>query len=151
MWYEEAPLSAASFRLAVSPDTGQGPTLLAVIDSGKEINLGNPDPPPYFLGVVGDSKKSCAVRLAWEECLPAQGVYDTLKKQSLPVGFEFDDPADILVFHAPTYYLGFSDGQGNHNQWRFYGLRHPLQPVIEQSFESLSPCFEAAERAYDAF
>jgi hypothetical protein len=151
LWYDDAPLSSASFRVAVRPDTGQGPTVLAVIDSGKQINLGNPDPPAYFLGVVGDSEKSCAVRMAWEECPAATTVYETLKAKSLPLGFEFEAPADILVFHAPTYYVGFSDGQGNHNQWRFYGLRHPLQPVVDEAMAALRPCLAAAERAYNAF
>lgn len=146
--YEDAPISAASFRIAIDPDTGQGPTLLAVVDSGKEINLGNPDPPPFFLGVVGDSTKSCAVRVTWEECPAARAVYESLKTQSLPLGFEFEESAEILVLHAPTYYLEFSDGQGNHNQWRFYGLRHPLQTTIDQAFEALRPCFAPAERAY---
>jgi hypothetical protein len=151
MWPEDAPISSASFRVAVSPDTGQGPTVMAVIDSGRLVNLGNPDSPPYFLGVVGDSTKSCAVRMTWEQCPSAVRVYETLKRQSLPLGFEFDKPAVILVFHAPTYYVGFSDGQGNHNQWRFYGLRHPLQPVIDDALDTLRPCLEAAKRAFNAF
>ncbi len=125
--------------------------MLAILDSGKLVNLGNSDSPQAFIGVVGNSERSCVVRMEWEQCHAAGLVYENLKRQSLPLGFEFDNPAEILVFHAPTYYLGFSDGQGNHNQWRFYGLRHPLQPIIQESLASLRPCWEEAEHAYNAF
>ena len=58
------------------------------------------------------------------------------------------DPAEILVFHAPTYYLEFSDGQWNHNQWRFYGVDHPLQMVIDESLKALETCIAPALREY---
>ena len=76
-------------------------------------------------------------------------VYDALRTKSIPLGFGMDARSDILVFHAPTYYLEFSDGQGNHNRWRFYGDHHPLQKVIEDSIEALKSCWLPASDAYN--
>lgn len=146
--WEEFPLSTASFRLAVAPDTGQGPTSLVVLDSGKLVNLGNPDNAPILIGAVGDQQKTCVLRTPLDDCPNARTVYERLKSETLPLGFGMDDPAEILVLHAPTYYLEFSDGQGNHNQWRFYGLGHPLQTVIDESMESLQRCLTPALDAY---
>ena len=141
-------MSTASFRLAVAPDTGQGPTILVVLDSGKLVNLGNPDNSPIFIGAVGDQQKTCVLRTTLDDCPNAWTVYERLKSETLPLGFGMDDPAEILILHAPTYYLEFTDGQGNHNQWRFYGRGHPLQSVIDDSMRSLQHCLTPALDAY---
>jgi hypothetical protein len=146
--WQEAPMSTASFRLAIHPDTGQGPTTLIAIDSGKLINLSNPDDPPVFIGAVGDTNKTCVVRIPLSQCPAASAVYNDLRTKSSPLGFGMDAPADILVFHAPTYYLEFVDGQGNHNQWRFYGTDHPLQETVENSINALKSCWQPASDAY---
>ena len=134
--------------LRVDPDSGQGPTTLVVLDSGKLVNLGNPDNSPTFLAAVGDTERTCAVEMPLRDCPAASMVYDRLKGESIPLGFGMENPADILVFHAPTYYLEFSDGQANHNRWRFYGMNHPLQRVIDESLESLQACMAPALDAY---
>ena len=148
LWWEDAPLSSASFRFAVDPDTDQGPTTLFVIDSGKMVNLGNPDNPPTFLAAIGDSERTCAVKMPLRDCPEASLVYERLKGESIPLGFDMEDPADILVFHAPMYYLEYSDGQSNHNRWRFYGRGHPLQRAIDESIDSLRDCTAPALEAY---
>ena len=149
LWWEDAPLSSASFRFAVDPDTGQGPTTLVILDSGKLVNLGNPDNQPFFLAVIGDAERTCSVQMPLKACPEATAVYERLSGESLPLGFGMADPADILVLHAPTYYLEFSDGQANHNQWRFYGMDHPLQRVIDESIDSLQACIAPVRAAYD--
>ena len=149
MWWTDAPLSSASFRFAVDPDTGQGPTTLVILDSGKLVNLGNPDNRPFFLAVIGDAERTCSVQMPLTACPEATAVYERLRGESLPLGFGMADPADILVFHAPTYYLEFSDGQANHNQWRFYGMDHPLQGVIDEAIDSLQACIAPVRAAYD--
>ncbi|MBW8367818.1 MAG: hypothetical protein K0M70_08175 [Arenimonas sp.] len=149
LWWQDAPLSSASFRFAVDPDTGQGPTTLVVLDSGKMVNLGNPDNSPIFLAAIGDAKRTCVVQMPLRDCPAASVAYERLKGASIPLGFGMEDPADIFVFHAPTYYLEFSDGQANHNQWRFYGMDHPLQRVIDESIESLESCIAPALAAYE--
>ena len=146
-WWGDAPLSMG-YRLAVDPDTGQGPTTLVVLDAGTFLNPGNPDSSSTFVAAVGDSERTCVVRTRLSECPAAASVYDRLKGQSIPLGFGMDDPTELLVFHAPTYYLEYSDGQSNHNQWRFYGTDHPLQPVIEESIVSLQACIAPALNAY---
>jgi len=151
MWGEEASLSSASFRFGVSPDTGQGPTVLVVLDSGKLINLGQEDDEPYVLGVVGTSEKTCVVRSSWTTCSVAGEVYETLQHASLPIGFGMSDPAEILVFHAPVYYLEYKDGQGNHNSWQFYGSNHPMQSTIDYAVESMKSCWVRAEALYTEF
>jgi hypothetical protein len=147
-WWGNAPLSVASFRFAIDPDTGQGPTTLVVLDSGKLADPGGPERSPFFLAAVGDEQRTCSVRLSLEDCPAASAVYDRLKGESIPLGFDMQDPAEVLVFHAPTYYLEFSDGQWNHNQWRFYGVGHPLQRVIDESLEALETCIAPALREY---
>jgi hypothetical protein len=149
LWWKEAPLSTASFRLAIDPDSGNGPTIITIIDSGKLINLGNPDNPPKFIGAVGDYDKTCVVRIPISECQSASLVYDKLRSQSIPLGFGMDDPREIMIFHAPNYYLEFSDGQGNHNQWQFYGSGHPLQKVVEESISKLKSCWLKAWDSYN--
>lgn len=80
--------------------------------------------------------------------MAASAVYERLRGESIPLGFAMEDPADILVLHAPGYYLEFSDGQGNHNQWRFYGMNHPLQAAIDESMDALQRCIAPARDAY---
>ena len=147
-WWADAPLSVASFRFAIDPDTGQGPTTLVVLDSGMMAEPGDPGRPPFFLAAVGDEKRTCSVRISLEDCPQASAVYDRLKGESIPLGFRMQDPAEVLVFHAPTYYLEFFDGQWNHNQWRFHGVGHPLQVVIDESLEALETCIAPALREY---
>lgn len=84
-----------------------------------------------------------------DACPEATAVYERLKGESLPLGFGMNDPANILVFHAPTYYLEFSDGQANRNQWKFYGLGHPLQRLIDESIDYLQACMAPVRAAYD--
>lgn len=147
-WWGNAPLSPASFRFAIDPDTGQGPTTLVVLDSGKLTEPGAPERPPFIVAGVGDESRTCSVRLSLVDCPAASAVYERLKAESIPLGFDMQDPAEILVFHAPTYYLEFSDGQWNHNQWRFYGVEHPLQKVIDESLAGLEACIAPALKGY---
>lgn len=147
-WWGGAPLSAASFRLAVQPDTGQGSTTLVVLDSGRMEDLENPDNSPFVLAAVGDSRRTCSVRFSLQDCPEAAVVYEQLKDESIPLGFDMETPAEVFVLHAPTYYLEFSDGQANHNQWRFYGVDHPLQLVIDESIDTLQTCIAPALEAY---
>jgi hypothetical protein len=141
MW-QDAPLSSASFRIARKPDTGQGPAILVVIDSGKLVNLDNPDNLPIFVAAIGDFKRTCVKQMPLTECPAASAVYDSLRTKSIPLGFDMESPADIRVFHANMYYIDFNDGQGNYNQWHFYGTKHPLQSVINESLDSLQLCWQ---------
>jgi hypothetical protein len=63
---------------------------------------------------------------------------------SIPVGFENGVSREILAFHVSTYYLGYIDGQGNSNVWRFSGVDHPLQREIEGAMQALDPCISRA-------
>ncbi len=149
LWWNTAQLSAASFRLAIQSDTGQGPTVLVVLDSGKSLILGHPGKSPSFIGAVGGSRKTCVIRLLFSQYPAATSVYNTLRHKSIPLGFDFDHSNGITVLHAPTYYLGYSDGQGNHNQWRFCGTDNPLQTVIKNSINALKGCWSPALRMYN--
>jgi hypothetical protein len=149
LWWQDSLKSSASFRLAIDPDSGQGPTVLVILESGRLNNLGDPDDPPVFIGAVGDASGSCVVRMPWSQCPAARRVHEALRGQSIPLGFAMDSPTEGWVFHAPTYFLEFSDGQGNHNQWRFYGTDHPLQRVIDESIDSLESCWLPASEAFN--
>jgi hypothetical protein len=136
--WNTAPLSAASFRLAIQPDTGQGPIILVLLDSGKSLKLGQPDKPPSFIGAVGGLSRTCVIRVPFSQCPAARSVYNSLRHKSIPLGFAFDHPNGITVLHGRTYYLGYSDGQGNHNQWRFYGTDNPLQTAMRKAIGKLA-------------
>ena len=155
LWWETAPLSWASYRLAIQPDTGQGPTILVILDSGKSNPWGDPDgrstqKSPVFIGAVGDSSRTCVINIPFSKCPAATSVYNMLQHKSIPLGFDMDNPLGVTILHAPTYYLDYSDGQGNFNQWRFYGSDHPLQKVIRNSINKLKSCWAPALKAYGA-
>ena len=154
LWWGTSGLSWASYRLAIEPDTGQGPTILVILDSGKSNPWGNPNGRstqklPVFIGAVGGTSRTCVINIPFSKCPAARSVYNTLQHTSIPLGFDMDNPLGITVLHAPTYYLDYSDGQGNRNQWRFYGTGHPLQAVIKKSIKKLRGCWAPAMKAYN--
>ncbi|WP_159015337.1 hypothetical protein [Cognatiluteimonas profundi] len=148
--WEAAPeLSAGGIRIAVQPDTGNGPTRLVVIDPGHGEIFGSPAVDPFLLVAVGTGRRTCVHKEPIHECPAALSVLQSLHRQSIPVGFQADSPALLPVIHGETYYLDFRDGQGNLNQWRFYGAYHPMQAVIEVSFEQLKECISPVQASLD--
>ncbi|KFN50131.1 hypothetical protein [Arenimonas composti] len=144
-----APLSAASFRIARLPDGAREPALAVMLDRGFRRDLGGPEQPLLVLTAVGGRERSCIVRLSVNDCPQAAAVYDRLRGESIPLGFDMETPGNTLVLHATTYRLEFLDGQGNHNTWRYAGIAHPLATVIDESMAALESCLAPARAAYE--
>jgi hypothetical protein len=147
---EATDLELTDIRIGKMPDTGQGPGLLVQFDRKLDPAMGTPLAPPQLIIGVGDWERSCVIVIPEAKCPPARDIYAALSRASVPVGFAFDSPSGINIFHGTQYFLLAEDGQHNNLQWSYYGPGHPLQAQIDEGLTALESCAKAAHDQFHA-
>lgn len=138
---DDMPMSSDSIRFIITPDNYRGDGLLMVqIDSGMRRSMGA-EGRPFIIASVGNSSRTCTVRMALEACPEAARVNDELRRMRIPIGYGMGT-LERISLHATTYSMQFH-GNGL-NRLSYFQPGNPLEKPLMEAKAALKPCLQPA-------
>ena len=139
----DTDMSLSSIAFGYLPDTNNGPSFFARLDSGQSGMFRKSRDKTVFLS-WSLGVKSCIVKTSFNKCKSANKAFKLLAKTKIPVNTNFDNKMGMGAIHATSYFLIVKDGENNLNKWSVGSGNNTIVRNIEKASELLKGCSSEA-------
>lgn len=146
-WFDyDANLSYKSFLVGIKPDSNNGPSFIARLDTGissQAFHTAKNNPSTVFFA-WSLPYATCIVKTDFNHCPQANKAYNDLKKLKISLDEDFDRMPGRFVSHYTSYNLQQMDGSGQHNDWEVTSGDTDMQKIIHSVAQTTLECSQKA-------
>ncbi len=139
-------LSYRSFTVGMKPDSNNGPSFIARLDtglSGQTFGETKNNPETLFLA-WSLPYATCIVKTNFQACPQAKLAYNKLQNTKLSLNEDFDKRPGMFVLHYTTFNMQQRDGSGQFNDWEVTSGDTDLEAAIYAVAKDTLQCSQKA-------